>query len=496
MFDFLDYFGNVFTPLNFLALCAGTAGGLIMGALPGLSPTMAVALLIPFTFHMDAITGLILLGAVYTATVAGGAVSAILLKIPGAPANIATVFDGHTMASHGRAAEALQLSFLSSGVGGVLGVLVLIFFTPVLAQWALSFGPSHLFWMAILGVTVIASLSSGSLVKGMAAGCFGLWISAIGYDSVQGEERFIFTDHLTGGINIISALVGLFAIPQVIDMLVRQRGDADVLAMLPHSLMAAVGKVCRRIRALLIGSVSGVIIGLIPGAGGQIAGLIAYDQARKFSKTPDNFGKGEPEGVIATETANNAMVGPSLVPLLTLSVPGSPTAAVLLGGLLIHGIFPGPNLFTDYPEVSWTFINSLLVGQVLMVLLGLVLCRAAARVITLPENFLAAAVIVLAVFGTYSIQNSYSDVLVMITLGAGMWVLQQYGFSAGPLVLGIVLGPIAESNFIEGSIIANAGDGMMPYFFGGGLNIALIGIILLSIASSIWLGMRKQGGGK
>lgn len=488
MFDFVNYFGNVFAPGNFLALCAGTAGGLILGALPGLSPTMAVALLIPFTFHMEPVTGLILLGAVYTATVAGGAVSAILLNIPGAPANIATVLDGHTMAMRGRAAEALQLSFLSSGIGGLLGVFVLIFFTPLLARWALSFGPSHLFWMAILGVTVIASLSSGSVIKGLAAGCLGLWISTIGYDGVLGVERFNFTYHLDGGINIISALVGLFAIPQVIDMLARDGRTRGVLKMLPHSIAAAFGKVLRHPRALALGSVAGVVVGLIPGAGGQIAGLIAYDQARKFSKTPENFGKGEPEGVIAAETANNAMVGPSLVPLLTLSVPGSPTAAVLLGGLLIHGIFPGPNLFTDYPEVSWTFINSLLVGQVLMVVFGLSLCGLAARVIVLPENYLAAAVLVLAVFGTYSVQHSYSDVLVMAVLGVGMWVLQKYGFSAGPLVLGIVLGPIAESNFVEGSIIAGAGDGMFPYFFGGGLNLALLGIIVLSVVSNFWLG--------
>ena len=492
MFEFLNYFGGVFMPANFAALCLGTAGGLILGALPGLSPTMAVALLIPFTFHLPAATGLILLGAMYTATVAGGAVSAILLKIPGAPANIATVLDGHKMASQGRGVEALQVSFLSSGIGGVLGVFVLIFFTPPLAKWALSFGPSHLFWMAVLGVTVIAALSSDSMIKGLAAGCLGLWISSIGYDGVQGVERFNFTEHLDGGINIIAALVGLFAIPQVIDMLARSPGGAAAQAMRPSSLAAAAATVLQKKRALSIGSAVGVVVGLIPGAGGQIAGLVAYDHARKFSKNPQNFGQGEPEGVVAAETANNAMVGPSLVPLLTLSVPGSPTAAVLLGGLLIHGIFPGPNLFSDYPEVAWTFINSLLVGQVLMVILGLLLCKAAARAALLPENFLAAAVMVLAVFGTYSVQNSYSDVLVMAVLGGGMWFLQKYGFSAGPLVLGVVLGPIAESNFVEGRIIAGAGDGMLPYFFGGGLNWFLLAVIAASLISGALLGARKR----
>ena len=206
MFEFLQYMDNVFTPFNFLILVLGTAGGLIFGALPGLSPTMAVALLIPFTFHMEPASGLILLGAMYTATVAGGAVSAILLKIPGAPANIATTLDGHAMARQGNAALALQLSFLSSGVGGVLGVFVLIFFTPVLAEWALSFGPSHLFWMAVLGVTIIASLASGSVVKGLTAGGIGLWISSIGYDGVHGVDRFTYSSHL-----FTKALVGLFA---------------------------------------------------------------------------------------------------------------------------------------------------------------------------------------------------------------------------------------------------------------------------------------------
>ena len=492
--EFLNHIGGVFSPANFLALCLGTAGGLVMGALPGLSPTMAVALLIPFTFHMEPTTGLVLLGATYTATVAGGAVSAILLNIPGAPANIATLFDGHKMAEQGRGAEALQLSFLSSGVGGLLGVFVLVFFTPLLAEWALDFGPSHLFWMAVLGVTVIASLSSGSVVKGLIAGCAGLWISTVGYDDIHGVERFVFTSHLDGGSNIIAALVGLFAVPQVLEMLARARtGAAERIGTLArHSVLRAARTVASKFRAMSVGGTVGVVVGLIPGAGGQIAGLVAYDQSRKFSKTPERFGTGDAEGVVAAETANNAMVGPSLVPLLTLGVPGSPTAAVLLGGLLIHGIFPGPDLFTDYPEVSWTFINSMLVGQILMVVLGLALSRAAAKVALLPEHYLAAGVILLAVFGTYSVRHSYSDVLVMAALGFGMYFLGKFGFSAGPVVLGIVLGPVAESNFARGRLIGGARDGEVVYFFTGPLNWVLFGLIVLSIVSSAWLEFRAR----
>ena len=492
MFDFVQYFGAVFAPENFLILTLGTAGGLILGALPGLSPTMAVALLIPFTFHMPAATGLILLGAVYTSTVAGGAISAILLKIPGAPANIATALDGHAMAQQGRATAALQLSFLSSGVGGVLGVFVLIFFTPILADWVLHFGPSHLFWMAILGVTVISSLASGSVLKGLVSGCLGMILSFIGYDAVHGVDRFVFTSHLEGGIHIIPALVGLFAIPQVLGMILSADDGALVATVRPHPLMQSLRLVMSKLRTMSIGTVVGVIVGLIPGAGGQIAGLVAYDQSRKFSPNRDNYGKGEAEGLIAAETANNAMVGPSLVPLLTLSVPGSPTAAVLLGGLLIHGIFPGPSLFTDYPDVSWTFINALLVGQILMVLLGLLLARYAARVILLPKSHLAAAVVVLAVFGTFSVQHSYSDVMAMFVIGGAMWFLERYGFSAGPLVLGVVLGPIAEQNFVYGHTIAVAGDGALPYFLGGTLNVVLIGVIIFSILGSVILEIKSK----
>ncbi|MCB2100511.1 MAG: tripartite tricarboxylate transporter permease [Rhodobacterales bacterium] len=493
--EFLTYFGEVFTPLNALFLLLGTVGGLLLGATPGLSPTMAVALLIPFTFHMEPASGLILLGAAYTSTVAGGAVSAILLKIPGAPANIATTLDGHVMAQQGRAAEALHYCFISSGIGGVLGIFVLIFFTPMLAGWALSFGPSHMFWIAILGVTVIASLDAGgSLIRGMIAGCIGLWISTIGYDEIQGVERFVFSSHLEGGINVIAALIGLFAIPQVLAILEKGRAkrNTNLFDIQPQSFGTSLRICIGKVKALTIGSVVGIIVGLIPGAGGQIAGLVAYDQTRKLSRNPDAFGKGESEGVIAAESANNAMVGPSLVPLLTLSVPGSPTAAVLLGGLLIHGIFPGPNLFNDYPDVAWTFIDSLLVGQILMVVFGIGLSRVAAQVIRIPESVLAGAVTVLALFGTFSVQHSYSDVIVMLVLGVAMYWLGKYKFSSAPLVLGIVLGPIAETNYVQGAIIADSQDGLAAYFLTGTLNLVLIGVCLASVAYSVVMEVRRR----
>jgi len=492
--EFLSYFSGVFEPVSLMLLLGGTIGGLILGATPGLSPTMTVALLIPFTFHLSATQGLILLGAAYTSTVAGGAVSAILLNIPGAPANIATALDGNAMAKKGEGARALQLSFLASGVGGVIGVLLLIFLTPVLAQWALKFGPSHLFWIAILGVTIIGSLDSKSFVKGLLSGCIGLWLSMIGYDEILGTERFIFTDALTGGIHIIPALIGLFAIPQVMEMFSKGRSTENVntINVPKYSIRQSMAELFNSIRSLTIGTVVGSIIGLIPGVGGQISGLVAYDQARKFSPERAKFGTGHGEGIIAAESANNAMVGPSLIPLLTLSIPGSPTAAVLLGGLLIHGIFPGSDIFDKHPQVVWTFINSMLIGQILMVIFSIYTAAWAARIAKAPVPIMAASVLVLAVFGSYSVQQSMGDVHIMLVLGIGMFVLEKFGFSAAPLVLGLILGPLAGDYFTNGSMIAAAQDGPWVYFFTGGLNILLIVLVVLSIGYSFWNNMLQK----
>jgi len=479
--EFFNYLSNVFTFANILILILGTVGGLLMGAAPGLSPTMAVALLIPFTFHMTAEQGLIMLGAVYTSTVAGGAISAILLKIPGAPANIATVMDGYPMAKNGRSTEALHYCFISSFIGGVIGILVLIFFTPVLADVALKFGPSHMFWIAIFGVTVIASLDSKSIIKGLFSGAIGLWLATIGYDAILGVERFVFNPIFAGGINIIAALVGLFAIPQVLSMLEDKQSQADQFQMEKKNLFESFKYNISRIKALIVGSMTGTIIGLIPGAGGQIAGLVSYDQIKKSSSNKENFGKGEPDGIIAAESANNAMVGPSLVPLLTLGVPGSPTAAVLIGGLLIHGMFPGPSLFTIYAETTWTFINSLLVAQLMMLVFGLYISGLAKYVLKIPANYMAAAITILAIFGTYSVQHNFADVIVMLFLGTTMFFLSKFGFTAAPIVLGIILGPIAETNFNQAKIIADTQNGIFDYLTSGPLNLTIIALCLISI---------------
>ena len=431
MEQFLTYFPSAFSWGNLAVLILGSAGGLFFGAMPGLSPTMAVALLVPFTFYLPADTSLILLGAVYTSAVAGGSISAILLSIPGAPSSIATLFDGYPMAKQGRAQEALYTVFVSSLIGGVFGVLVMILFSPPMAEFAMRFGPPELFWTAIFGITVITGLSSGAMLKGLFGGALGMLLSTVGYSTLTGEPRFVIHEALNGGIALVPALIGLFAVPQIIDLMADSHVLLEKLTFKPQKgMLRQVIKAHRRyLRTLSIGSLIGTIIG---------------------------------------------------------SIPGSPTAAVLLGGLLIHGLFPGPDLFTEKADITYTFISGLLLAQFFMCFFGLLASRYSHLVANAPNYMMFAAVMILCVFGSYCVQNSYEDVILMFILGVLMFVLAKFGFPSAPIVLGIILGPIAEENFLRGKMIADTDVGVFSYFFTGGLNLALIALCLLSLFWGIY----------
>ncbi|PKO92825.1 MAG: C4-dicarboxylate ABC transporter permease [Betaproteobacteria bacterium HGW-Betaproteobacteria-10] len=481
-------------PAHLLTLLLGVGGGLVLGAMPGVSPTLAVALLVPFTFRLPADTSLILMGAVYSASIAGGAISAILLNVPGAPANIATTFDGYPMARSGRATEALQTAFVSSLFGGVVGILVLIFLAPLLAPFALRFGPGEMFWVAVLGITVMASLGSGSLLKGLFAGALGVWLSTIGISPATGDYRFVFFDALEGGIHIVVALIGLFAMPQVLTLFASPEAHYSPAASAndKSSLLGVVRRYFSERLAIGVGALVGVFIGIIPGAGGQIASILGYDQVRKLSRNNDSFGQGDARGVIASETANSAMVGPSIIPMLTLGLPGSPTCAVMLGGLLIHGIFPGPQIFTTSGDVLWIFLATLLIGQFAIFGLGLWLARGGQALARVPNEYLATGILVLSVIGTYSLQNNVADVWIMASLGLIAFFGGQAGFPAAPMALGVILGPIAENNFQMGRTIARAGEGSLQYFTSGTINRVLIAIGLLSLAYGLLASYRAS----
>ena len=502
MLETLSYIHHLMDPTIIMVLVLGSLGGIFIGAIPGISPTMAVALMVPMTFYMDPATGLILLGVIYCCTVTGGAVTAILINVPGAPANIATILDGHPMAKQGRALEAMYITFNVSLLGGLLGIIVLITVAPALSEFAMRFGPSERFWVTIFGISVIVGLSSGSIVKGLFSGLFGMLISCIGFSPMLGEPRYVFHDVLLSGLAIVPVLVGMFAIPQVLELTENLRKlsspawkkkVADIVAGSGKQkgvYWSTVTRIPSWWKALLPGGIFGVVLGICPGSGANVAALVAYDYAKKLSNDPASFGKGNPAGVVAAESANSATVGPALIPLLTLGVPGSPTAAALLGGLLIHGLFPGPDLFTKHAEVTHIFMIGLLVAQFLMLGAGLLLANMFQHAMKIPTAIMLTAVSVLAVVGAYGVQNSLDDVYIMLGLGFITYFGAKNGFPAAPAVLGVVLGPIAEENFLRGRLIASTDVGMFNYFFTGTINIVLVSICVASIAWGVYMEWR------
>lgn len=482
-------FPTLLAPHNALALCAGVVGGVIIGALPGLTPTMGVAVLVPFTFGMPAETGLILLGGLYCASVFAGAITAILVNIPGAPANVATLFDGHPMALAGRAREAIYYATTASMIGGLFGMAIFLFFSPPLARLSLMFGPAEVFWVAVFGLTIIASLSVGSMLKGLVSGVLGLLLSQVGMDPVTGMTRFTLDSQtLLAGIPIVAGLIGVFALSQLFGGFEErfrgsERGESVEAESGSGTLRRIILDTLRRRRALLVGSVVGTVVGIIPGAGGQVAALTAYNEAKRWAPEEEKelYGKGNPDGIVAAESANNAMCGGSLVPLFTLGIPGSPTAAVLLGGLLIHGLYPGHRLYTEHAGTINVFILAMFLAQVVMFLVGVGVVTQMTRLLRTPRRYLAPGILILCVIGAFATQNSLGDVWIMAVLGLLMYVGVKAGLSPAAVVLGHILGGIAENGLLLGARIAQAGDGLTAYFFARPICVALIVLTLGSI---------------
>lgn len=490
---------NVFAPMNLFVLFAGVFGGIVVGALPGLTPTMGVAILVPFTYGMDPAAGLILLGGVYCGSVYAGAITAILFNIPGAPANIATLFDGHPMAKQGKGREAIYYATTASLVGGLVGMVALLVFSPPLAKISLKFGPAEIFWVAIFGVTIIASLSVGSMVKGIISGALGLLLSTIGMDSVTGSFRYTFdSDILLGGIHIVAGLIGLFALSQVLVYFeqIFTLPDSTITEVESEKgmLYKTVVDTFRRIRALSIGSIVGTIIGIVPGAGGQVAALTAYNEAKRFAPKDqrDSFGKGNPDGVITCEAANNAMAGGSLIPLFTLGIPGSPTAAVLLGGLMIHGLFPGHELYTTRADVTYTFMLAMILAQFVMFFIGVTITNYMNRILSVPKYFLGPAILSLCIIGTFATRNSMGDVYIMAVLGVLMYLGAKVGFSAAAIVLGLILGEIAENGFLLGVRLGNAQGDTLSYFLTRPICAVVILLVVLSAGFAFYLEYKES----
>jgi len=472
---FLPALSALMDPAVLFSITAGTIVGIIVGAMPGLTATMAVALLIPVTFGMQPLVGLALMGGVYCGGMYGGAISSILLSTPGTPAAAATAFDGYPMTKQGKGGTALTVATWASFWGGIFSTVALLLMAPALAKFSLRFGPPEYFVLAIMGLSSIVTLTKGSMVKGLMSGFLGLVLATIGMDPISGYMRFTFNVvDLYDGIPFMPALIGLFSVSQILDLTAETHIVEDLSdtiasikrSRLPKGLSPTIAK----------GSVIGTIVGMLPGAGATIAAFISYNFAKQSSRDSDTFGKGNPKGVAASESANNGCVGGSLIPLLTLGIPGNSVAAALMGGLLIQGLIPGPELFSKYGAMTYGFILSLFLANIIFLVLGLYLAPYFAKVTSTPNALLIPGIAILSVIGSYAINNNMFDVWLMIGFGICGYFLEKGGFSTGALVLGLILGPIAELGFGQ-SLIMSAGSPVI--FFERPLCILLWVITLL-----------------
>lgn len=484
MHELFNGFITALGPVNVLMAFLGTGIGIFFGALPGLTSTMAVGLLIPVTFGFSPATGLIFLAGAYCGSMYGGAISAILLNTPGTPASAATSYDGYPLTQQGEGGRALAVATIASFVGGIFSALCLILIAPPLARLALLFGPGEYFAVAIFGLTIISAFSAKAMLKGITAGLIGLLIGTVGMDPITGFARFTFGRmDLLEGISIIPALIGLFSASQVVMMLdtFDPASDAtDRAAVRTGRIWAGLSDILAMKTTLIRSSIIGTIIGIIPAAGGDIASFIGYNEAVRFSKKKDSFGKGNPEGVAASEAANNGVTGGSLIPLLTLGIPGNSVTAIFLGGLLIQGLRPGPSLFTEQAAITYTFFAGLIIANVAMLILGFLGARLFIRVLNVPGSLMIPLIFCLCVIGSYSIRNSMFDVAIMALFGGFGFFLRKFGFSSAPVVLGIILGPMAESNFRR-MLQVNRGD-PLP-MFKSPIVLVLLVISLVSVAS-------------
>lgn len=483
---------NAMTPINLLVASLGIAGGIIIGALPGLTATMGVALMVPLTFAMDPSTGLVLLGAIYSGAIYGGSNSAILINTPGTPSAVATTFDGWPLCRQGRADEALITSLFSSAFGGLIGTLFLMFLAVPLATMALKFGAPEFFWLCIFGLSTIAAMSMDNVTKGLISGGIGLLIAGIGLDPTVGTPRFTFgTDALIQGIDVIPAMIGLFSFSQVIGLI----GSKDKFIAEYNPKKGALKKVLTKIwkdckTNIMRSSIIGTFVGILPGAGGEIASIITYNETKRWDKNPQRFGKGALEGVVASESANNAVIGGSLIPMLTLGIPGSAVAAIIMGGLLAHGIAPGFKIFTEHGDIAYTFIMSLVVANILMFFIGLALIKGTARVLNVPTSYVGVGVVVLSVIGSYAIRNSMLDVVIMIFFGLVGHFGGRIGLDTGAMALGIILGPIIEENLGKSLAIAGAEGSIWTVFFTHPISLILIILTLASVFTPLLLKKR------
>jgi putative tricarboxylic transport membrane protein len=469
-------------PSIIIAALIGVTWGILGGAMPGISPSITMALLLPFTYTMDPTAAIVLLASTYIGAEYGGSVPAILIRTPGTNAAAATVLDGYEMNKQGKAGLALGISLYSGFVGSMIGLTLLILLSKPLAGVALAFTPPAYFALGILGLSVIATLSGDSMVKGLIAALLGLTIATIGTDPVTGSNRFTFgSSSLLGGIAPVMIMVGLFAMSELLAQ-ASKRDDTDKIKSRPRIEMPGRALMRRLIKPQMIGGGIGSFEGVMPGAGGTIAAFMSYNEARRWSSNPDEFGKGSPEGIAAPETANNAVAETALVPLLSFGIPGSNSTAILLGGFLIHGLQPGPMLFQRSADVISGLYAGLFVAIFGMVAIGIALLPVCVWMVNRPRPYLNAFILALIVSGIYSIHGSLFDVGIMLVAGAVGFFMRMLRFPFLPTVLGLVLGYLVESNFRR-SLVLSGDD--YSVFTDDWISLGLLSVSAVFIVGSV-----------
>ncbi len=485
---------NVLQVKYLVPLCLGTLAGVVGGALPGVTITMTIIVVLPFTFGLDPLQGLAAMTGVYVGGSAGGLVTAILLGLPGTPSSIATTFDGHAMARRGEPGRALWIGVWSSFFGGLLGGLFLIGATGPLASFALQFGPWEFFSLFVLALSMVAGLVEASLLKGLIAGALGLIVTVLGVDPVMGQERLTLgIPFVSGGIDFLPVLIGVFAFAQIMGE-IEKRGAAAGAQAVDRAVSLAVSQakvlweVMSRPFVLLWCSFVGVLIGVLPAIGGSAASMMAYDQAKKFSRRPETFGKGAPEGIIASESSNNANVGGSLVTIMAFGIPGDAVTAVMLGALTIHGIQSGPLFISQNAQLAYGIFAAYLLAHPIMVLILALGARWMLRVVTVPKATLFPVVLVLCVVGAYALNNTMGNVYVLLCFGVLGYLMVKFGFPLAPFILGVILGDQIEINLIR-SIMTDPDPWL---FVTRPISGLLLAASVLSILAALWQHRRMQ----
>jgi len=469
-----------------IILFLGTLFGLILGVLPGLGPTTGGALILPFTITLDPLSAIVLLTSIYCAGTYGGAITAVLINTPGTPAAAATCLDGYPLAQKGEAGRALGMATFGSAFGGLFSVVVLVLFAPILANIAYEFGQPEYFALAIFGLTMLASIGEGSPIKNLIAGAFGILLSTVGKDVMASIDRFTFgVNELTEGIGFIPVVVGMFAMSELLVQSNLTNKIFERIAMKAVRLPSKDDfKYC--FKTILRSSGIGSFIGILPAEGGTVASLIGYSEAKRWSKKPEEFGKGAIDGIAGAETANNAATGGAMVPTLALGIPGSATTAVILTGLIIHGLRPGPDLFKEQPEFLYGIFGAMFFANILFFIFGFFGAKIFARITLIPNRLLWPMIFTLSVCGTYSLNQSYTDVFLMIGFGIIGYVMRKFGFSVVPVIIGLILGQLVELTLRQSLVIF---DGDWTLFF---TRPIVVTFFILSVVALIFPNIRKK----